>query len=182
MPPERIAADFFARDTVTVARDLVGCVLRRGAVSARIVETEAYTDDAASHFVTRPRTAALMGTTHGVVYVYLIYGMHRCLNVTTDANGPGAVLLRAVEPLTGVEEMAARRGVSDPRRLASGPGKLACALGVDESLTGRPFLGEFSLERPSVPPRIARGPRIGIAKARTLPWRFWERGNPFVSK
>ncbi|MCG3135802.1 MAG: putative 3-methyladenine DNA glycosylase [Planctomycetes bacterium] len=173
---------FFARGAVAVARDLVGATLRFGRLAARIVETEAYAGDPASHFVTRPRTAAMMGTTFGRLYIYRIYGLHRCLNVTADRNGPGAVLLRALEPIEGVAEMARRRGVTDPRQIASGPAKLFVALGIGDDLLGARALDEFTFERPARPPRVASGPRIGISRAKSLRWRFWERGNPHVSR
>jgi DNA-3-methyladenine glycosylase len=173
---------WFARDTLDVARDLVGATLEFGALAARIVEVEAYKGDAASHFVTRPRTASMMGTTHGLLYVYRIYGMHRCLNITTDARGPGAVLLRALEPLRGVEEMRARRGVTRDVDVASGPAKLFVALGLDDSFLGRRAAEVFRITPSAAAVDVALGPRIGITKAVELPWRFWVRGNPHVSR
>lgn len=174
-------AEWFARDTLEVARDLVGAVLERDGLAARIVEVEAYKGDAASHYVTRPRTAAMMGTTYGRIYVYRIYGMHRCLNFTTDRSGPGAVLLRALEPLRGADEMRARRGVARDTDVASGPAKLFVALGLDESLLGRPVCEEFRLRPSAVAVPVRTGPRIGISRARRLPWRFRLAGNPHVS-
>jgi DNA-3-methyladenine glycosylase len=173
---------WFARDTLDVARDLVGATLEFGALAARVVEVEAYKGDAASHFVTRPRTASMMGTTHGLLYVYRIYGMHRCLNITTDARGPGAVLLRALEPLRGVEEMRARRGVTRDVDVASGPAKLFVALGLDDSFLGRRAAEVFRITPSAAAVDVALGPRIGITKAVELPWRFWVRGNPHVSR
>src|SRR5262245_30925775 len=112
--PRPLTAEFFARDTLLVARDLVGATMLHAGVGGVIVETEAYKGDAASHWVTRRHKAgALLGTTHGRIYVYSIYGMHHCVNVTSDASGPGAVLLRAIEPTHGVPEMLRRRGVTD---------------------------------------------------------------------
>ncbi len=102
--------DFFARDTISVARDLIGATLIVGECEGRIVETEAYTTDPASHAVTRPRQAAAMRDTYGHVYVYLIYGMYYCLNFTTELAGVGAVLIRAAEPRQGLELMMNRRG------------------------------------------------------------------------
>jgi DNA-3-methyladenine glycosylase len=180
-----LSDDFFARDTLEVARDLLGWTLVRGPLAARIVEVEAYKGDAASHFVTRPRTAAMMGTTWGRLYIYRIYGVHRCLNVTTDARGPGAVLLRALEPLRGIEEMARRRGVGRATEIASGPAKLFVALGLNGDLLGARATEAFGFLPPERPLRgrdVASGPRIGISRARDLPWRFWLRGNPHVSR
>lgn len=176
-----LTAEFFARDTLEVARDLIGAVMLHGGVGGVIVETEAYKGDAASHFVTRRHTAAMMGTTYGRIYVYLIYGMHRCVNITTDRSGPGAVLLRALEPTHGIDEMMRRRGVTDVRDVASGPGKLFVAMGLDASMLGRDACETFTLLPRAKPIDVATGPRIGIARAKSLPWRFRARGSEFVS-
>jgi DNA-3-methyladenine glycosylase len=180
--PRPLTAGFFARDTLDVARDLIGAEILHAGTGGVIVETEAYKGDAASHFVTRRHKGALMGTTFGRVYVYLIYGMHHCLNVTTDRDGPGAVLLRAIEPTRGVGEMLARRGVTDPRDAASGPGKLFVALGVDPSATGRDACEVFTFLPRRRPVEVAAGPRIGISRAKDLPWRFWAKGSGYVSR
>jgi DNA-3-methyladenine glycosylase len=204
-----IALDFFARDTLTVARELIGMRLSVGRCVGRIVETEAYTTDAASHFVIRRHRATLMRETFGRVYVYLIYGMYHCLNFTTDSSGPGAVLIRAIEPLAGVSTMLRRRGPpSDIRqghgsglKLANGPGKLCQALGIDLRHDGQTvgkqiklFGCETSRDRSSedslqtaesqqrcLPIEVGTSPRIGITQAIDLPWRFFARGNPHVS-
>lgn len=165
-----------------MARDLIGAVILHGGAGGVIVETEAYKDDPASHFVTRRHKAALMGSTHGRVYVYSIYGMHHCVNVTTDRSGPGAVLLRAVEPTHGVPEMMRRRGTGDVRAVASGPAKLFVALGLDPSMTGRDATEMFTFLPRTGTVAVASGPRVGIAKAVELPWRFWARGSRFVSR
>ncbi len=183
MPRVRpLDADFFARDTLEVARDLIGVTILHGATGGVIVETEAYKGDPASHYVTRRHKGAIMGTTFARVYVYSIYGMHHCVNVTTDHTGPGAVLLRAIEPTRGVEEMARRRGVSDPRGIASGPAKLFVALGLDPAMTGRDACEVFTFLPRSGPVEIATGPRIGVSRARDLPWRFYAKGSAFVSR
>src|SRR5436305_5041462 len=132
-----LGPDFFARDTVTVARDLIGTTLAASGCAGRIVETEAYTTDAASHAVTRSRQAAIMRETFGHVYVYLIYGMYYCLNVTTERDGIGAVLIRAVEPTRGIERMQERRGTSNLRQLTSGPGRLCAAFGIALAMHGQ---------------------------------------------
>lgn len=174
---------WFARDTLDVARDLIGARLVYGECAARIVEVEAYKGDPASHWVTRPRTAAMMGTTFGRLYIYRIYGIHRCVNVTTERSRPGAVLLRALEPITGVEAMRRRRGgVARDTDVASGPAKLFVALGLDDALLGRPASEVFEITSPEEQPEVATGPRIGISAAKDLPWRFWLRGNPHVSR
>jgi DNA-3-methyladenine glycosylase len=173
--------DFFARDTVEVARDLIGATLIVGRCEGRIVETEAYTDDAASHAITRPNKAAIMRETYGHVYVYLIYGMHYCLNFTTEINGVGAVLIRAAQPIGGIREMIERRGTQDLKRLASGPGRLCKAFGIDMSFDGKPVGREVIVKARDRAPEIAIGPRVGITKAAELEWRFYERDNIFVS-
>ena len=174
--------DFFARDTVTVARDLIGTTLVVSGCAGRIVETEAYTTDAASHAVTRSRQAAIMRETFGHVYVYLIYGMYYCLNVTTEREGIGAVLIRAIEPTRGIELMSQRRGTSNIRLLASGPGRLCAAFGIDLTMNGKPLGRDIHILRREAAPPISASPRIGITRATELHWRFYETGNPFVSR
>ncbi|HWP43486.1 MAG TPA: DNA-3-methyladenine glycosylase [Blastocatellia bacterium] len=174
--------DFFARDTLEVARDLIGATLVAGGSEGRIVETEAYTTDAASHAVTRPKQADIMRVTFGHIYVYMIYGMHYCLNFTTERAGAGAVLIRAVEPLKGIERMVERRGTSDLRRLASGPGRLCEAFAIDLSFNGKPLGREIKLRERSATPEIASSRRIGLSQATDLEWRFYEAGNRFVSR
>lgn len=175
---------FFARDTLAVARELLGVHLHFDGCSARIVETEAYKDDAASHAVTRPNTGGLLRETYGHVYIYLVYGMYHCLNFTTERTGAGAVLIRAAEPLTGLEKMMARRPVRRPADLTNGPGKLFQALGLTADLHGEAIGRRLRLERPAEARslEIGIGPRIGISRAADLPWRFFIKGNPFVSK
>ncbi|HKP11695.1 MAG TPA: DNA-3-methyladenine glycosylase [Blastocatellia bacterium] len=173
---------FFARDTVAVARALIGTTLVVGDCAGRIVETEAYTTDAASHAVTRSRQAAIMAETFGHVYVYLIYGMHYCLNITTERRGVGAVLIRAAEPTRGLDEMSRRRGTSNVRQLASGPGRLCAAFGIDLAMNGRPLGRDIHILRREAEPPISASPRIGITRATDLDWRFYETGSPFVSR
>jgi DNA-3-methyladenine glycosylase len=175
-------SEFFARDTVTVARDLIGTTLVASGCAGRIVETEAYTTDAASHAVTRSRQAAMMRETFGHVYVYLIYGMYYCLNITTERQGTGAVLIRAVEPTGGIELMSQRRGTSNIRLLASGPGRLCAAFGIDLTLNGKPLGRDIHILSREAAPPISASPRIGITRATELDWRFYETGNPFVSR
>lgn len=177
-----LGKEFFARDTITVARELIGASLAVGGCEGRIVETEAYTTDAASHAVITSKRAALMRETFGHVYVYLIYGMYYCLNLTTERAGVGAVLIRAVEPTHGIELMIERRGTRDVRKLASGPGRLALAFGIDLSFNGKPVGREIKIKGRKLVPEISTGPRIGISRAVELDWRFYETGNPFVSR
>jgi DNA-3-methyladenine glycosylase len=183
----RLNRAFFNRNTLTVARELLGKRLVRYSrgqrLSGMVVETEAYrgADDSASHAFRgqTPRNALMFGPA-GMAYVYLVYGLHHMLNVTTEAHGtPGAVLLRAVQPLEGIDRMTELRGGSG-RGLADGPGKLCQALAVDLSLQGMDLtLGErlwFETLRDVPADNIIQGPRVGIAYAsetdRLAPWRF----------
>ncbi|HUY89374.1 MAG TPA: DNA-3-methyladenine glycosylase [Pirellulales bacterium] len=178
----KLDPEFFARDTLEVARDLIGVVLVVGKCKGRIVETEAYKTDAASHSVLRRHKAALMRETYAHVYVYHSYGVHFCMNFTTEREGTGAVLIRAAEPLAGLADMARRRSVSEPEKLASGPGKLCQAFGIGIELNGRPLGREIKLFAGQHAPIVACGPRIGITRAVELPWRFYELGNACVSR
>jgi DNA-3-methyladenine glycosylase len=173
---------FFARDTLEVARDLIGTMLVAGDCEARIVETEAYTTDAASHAVMRSKQGALMRETFGRVYVHINYGIHYCLNITTDSEKAGAVLIRAAEPIRGIDIMMARRKVTDIKKLASGPGRLGQAFGIDMSLNGARLGREIKIKERSDIPRISTSPRIGITRAADLEWRFYETDSPFVSR
>jgi DNA-3-methyladenine glycosylase len=174
-----------------VARDLLGCILvsRRGRAltAGRIVETEAYLgpEDAASHAAFRPGSHALFYGNGGHAYVFLNYGVHYCLNAITGGAGePGCVLLRALEPVTGVATMQRRRGPAAAARLASGPGNLTRALGVTLADNGADLTGGPLVILPadgSRAVRIARGPRVGITRAIARPLRFWIAGHPSVS-
>ena len=187
--PVVIDEAFFARDVLQVAQDLVGCIVRHGSAAGRIVETEAYHhDEPASHaFVgLTARTSTLFGPP-GIAYVYRSYGIHALLNaVCEDETSGAAVLLRALEPLEGLDEMRARRGVQDAEALCSGPGKLTQALGVDLSENGTSLLsGPVRIEPPAAGAPVVRlvaGPRIGITKATDLAWRFSEQGSRYVSR
>jgi DNA-3-methyladenine glycosylase len=154
----------------------------------RIVETEAYQeDDPASHSFRglTSRTEVMFGPP-GRLYVYFTYGMHFCMNVVTGRDGEGsAVLLRAAEPLSGLEAMSARRGVEDPLRLCSGPARLAEAFGVGRDQNGLDLVegGAMWLAAGRRVPdgRVSSGPRIGIRRAADVPWRFFDATSPFVS-
>ncbi|MBI4979959.1 DNA-3-methyladenine glycosylase [Candidatus Woesearchaeota archaeon] len=179
-----IPPSFFNRDTVTVARELLGKVLEVNGIKARIVETEAYGKDPASHAFTRTERSALMFDTYGHVYVYLIYGMHYCINFTTEKVGePGAVLIRAVEPLNKVEELKKRRKTNSVANLCSGPGKLCSALGIDKTHNGLKLGEEIKVYDDGFKVgKIGTSSRIGIKDALELQWRFFVEGNEFVSK
>lgn len=177
-----LTADFFARDTLTVARELIGAVLVVGECEGRIVETEAYTTDEASHAVMRRNQGALMRETFGHIYIHLNYGIHHCLNVTTERAGVGAVLIRAVEPLKGIDLMIERRGTSDMKKLASGPGRLVRAFAISPDWNGKAIGREIRLRRRGAAPEISTSSRIGITRATDLEWRFFESGSSFISK
>ena len=158
------------------------------ATAGRIVETEAYLgpDDAASHAAFRPGSHPLFYGDGGFAYVYLIYGLHACLNAIAERAGqPGCVLIRAVEPLAGVRAMARRRGVArQVRTLASGPGNVTRAFGITVAHNGADLThGRLTIEPPDTPRafRVGRGPRIGITRAVSLPLRYWIEGHPAIS-
>jgi DNA-3-methyladenine glycosylase len=185
-------------DVVAVARRLLGSLLVAPArdgrrVSGIIVETEAYRgpEDRASHAYggRRTRRTETMYAHGGTAYVYFVYGMYHQFNVVTNvADVPHAVLVRALEPVEGVELMRRRRGGVAPLDLTSGPGKLCIALGIDRRLDGADLMGDriwIEAGRRVRPAAIATGPRVGIDYAlewTARPWRFWLRGNPFVSR
>ena len=187
----RLCREFFERYTPIVARDLLGCrlvrVWRGKRLSGTIVETEAYRGrgDPASHaYPGKTARNAVMFGDAGHAYVYLSYGFHYCLNVTTEGPGtPGAVLLRALEPLDGASEMARRRGVKDLRQVADGPGKLTRALRVDRSLNGEDLIDSHRLfvESGPTPGGVRRSERVGISRGTSRKWRFYVAGSEFVS-
>ncbi|MDR7523450.1 MAG: DNA-3-methyladenine glycosylase [Armatimonadota bacterium] len=182
---------FFARAAPEVARGLLGCLLvhetSSGLLVGRIVEVEAYrgADDPASHAFRKTGRSAIMYGRPGIAYVYLSYGVHRCLNVVTDTEGvPGAVLLRALEPLEGIEIMRRRRPHVAVARLASGPGRLTLAMGVGLEHNGadltRPPLYLAAGDRRGW--RVVRGPRIGVSRAADRAWRFGLAGHRSLSR
>lgn len=175
---------FFSRDAVAVAKGLLGKVISIRGCSGRIVETEAYQDDPASHAFRRTERSALMFDTYGYVYVYLIYGVHNCLNFTTNLPGEaGAVLIRAVEPISGIGLMKKRRKTGKKENLCSGPGKLCSALGIDKRYNGLKLGREICVFDDGFKvKKIGKSPRIGIRDALDLQWRFFAEGNQFVSK
>ncbi len=183
MPKNADISALLSGDIVAAARGLIGATLLVDGVGGVIVETEAYHfEEPASHSFRgpTPRNAAMyLGPGHA--YVYRSYGIHWCLNFT---GSPGtAVLIRAIAPEAGLATMQARRGLEAPRALASGPGKLCTALGVDLGHNGlRLDAPPFALALPDLPPPLAIGPRIGITKAIELPWRFGLAGSPFLSR
>jgi DNA-3-methyladenine glycosylase len=184
-----VKRQFFDRPVVEVARDLVGCVVTHGETSGVIVETEAYHDsEPASHgFIgLTARNEVLFGPP-GYAYIYRSYGIHALLNAVCEPPGVGAgVLIRALEPLRGIELMRLRRGGLPDRQLCSGPGKLTLALDVElrdhgsDLLTGPIRFSDRPREWRDVP--ISADLRIGITKAVDLPWRFCVTGSKYLSR
>jgi DNA-3-methyladenine glycosylase len=179
----------YARSVHEVARDLVGATLRHGQTAGRIVEVESYhQEEPASHaFIgPRPRTEVLFGPP-GFAYVYRSYGIHALLNAVAEEDGVGAaVLIRAIEPLEGIELMRERRGVARDEELTNGPGKLTQALDIGLDLNGADLeRGQVRIQ-PRDPaaraPKIVVGERIGITKAADLPWRFCDATSRYVSR
>jgi DNA-3-methyladenine glycosylase len=174
--------DFFERDAIAVARDLLGCHLLVNGMGGRITETEAYfPDDEASHSFRGPtkRNGAMYGPP-GNVYIYRIYGMYWCLNFVCT---PGsAVLIRAIEPESGIAEMAERRGTDQLTSLCSGPGKLCQAMDIGIAINDRLLDREPYALFPSAPVPIVSGKRIGITKNAEAPWRFGIQGSRYLSK
>ena len=199
MTPRKLPREFYLRpDVLTVSRDLLGKLLvvpgpNGERVSGKIVEVEAYRgpEDRASHAYGGRRTkrTETMYGAGGIAYVYFVYGMYHQFNVVNGAEDvPHAILVRALEPVEGIEIMRTRRHGHLDRNLTNGPGKLCIAMGIDRQLNAADLLGDKvwleDFETVS-PRRIARGPRIGIDYAQEWidkPWRFWIRDNPFVSK
>ena len=181
-----LGSEFFARSVHDVAPDLIGVTLLVDGVGGRIVEVEAYDhEDPASHgFRGRTDRNASMFGPPGHAYVYRSYGIHWCLNLVCEEVGvANAVLLRALEPTRGLEQMRARRGLEDERLLCSGPGRLCQALSVTREHDGlaldRP---PFELLAGDSPVDVVNGPRIGITRAAELPWRYAEAGSRFLSR
>ena len=198
-PPMRLSRDFFTRtDTLRVARELLGKLLvvpndDGSRVSGMIVETEAYLGeiDKAAHSYGGRRTARneITYAEGGHVYVFFVYGMYYQLNlVTGSVDHPHVVLIRAVEPVEGIDVMRKRRGPMKDRNLTSGPGKLCVAFGITRELNGEDLIEGKRIwveEYRKVSRTVERGPRVGINYAEEfvdVPWRFWLKGNEFVSK
>jgi len=192
LPGRRIAARFFARNTLAVAEEILGALLcrreRDGTYSyGRIVETEAYVgeEDPACHARSgrTPRTRVLYGRP-GRAYVYFTYGMHHLVNFVTEREGfPAAVLVRALRPEAGVRRMARRRGTRELGALTSGPSRLCQALAIDLRLNDVPLSGPDLVvcADGGGGGEVGRGPRIGIRAGADRLWRFYRKGDPYVS-
>ncbi len=191
----KLSRRFYQQPTVKVARQLLGKYLvrndPRGVTIGKIVETEAYvgSEDKACH-ASKGRTARteIMFGHAGFAYVYLVYGFYHCLNFVTERlDYPAAVLIRALEPVEGMNLMRARRRTEDLHNLSSGPGKLCQAFAIDRSLNGADICGSviYVEDQKSPAPSILARPRVGVDYAdrwKNKPWRFLIRDNAFVSK
>jgi DNA-3-methyladenine glycosylase len=184
-----LPAAFYARPVLEVAEDLVGCVVSHGETAGVIVENEAYhqSEPACHAYVGVTRRTAPLFDAPGHAYVYRSYGIHAMLNAVCEPEGVGAaVLIRALQPLTGIELMRARRGSLPDLQLCSGPGKLTIALGIELDLNESSLIdGPVRIHARSPEWRevdVATDRRIGITKAPELPWRFTARGSAWLSR
>jgi len=194
-----LGEEFFEKDAVSLARDLLGKYVVFGGFVGRVVETEAYhEDDPASHsFLGKSFRNAVMFGKSGVAYVYFIYGMHHCFNVVCGGSGRGeAVLIRAVEPIEGVDEMKKNRRVDDIKNLCNGPAKFCQAFGISRMQNGTSLAdgkgiyfcedfengGKPRTTRANTDFEVVATTRIGISKGVDLPYRFYIKGNLFVSR
>lgn len=186
-----LSQSFFAKNALKLATDLLGCILvhesSKGLTAGKIVETEAYSqEDAASHSYKgeTARTKAMFGPP-GHAYIYFTYGMHYCFNVVSGQAGHGqGVLIRALEPIDGIDLMKMRRNKQEIKELCNGPAKLVQAMGISMSDYGKPLFGGrlYITNRQDQNIQISKGPRIGISKETYKLWRFWITDNTFVSR
>ncbi len=198
--PQKLNRNFYLNDVLQVARNLLGKILVREIngqiLSGRIVEVEAYdgsVDEASHSFKGKTKRNEVMFGPKGYLYVYFTYGMYFCCNVVTgkDDSAGRAVLIRAIEPLNGIEQMAEfrfrKRNISNKEllNLSNGPGKVCLAMNITKSENGIDLLGDsvYILNEKIIPDeKIEITKRIGISKSAELPWRFYIKNNPFVSK
>ncbi len=184
---------FYRRPSLVVSRHLLGKLLVRRyhneLLAGYIVEVEAYDGftDPASHAYKRTKgRSEIMYREGGIAYVYFTYGMYHCMNVVTAREGyPAAVLLRALEPVSGMETMARLRGTEHLHNLTNGPGKLCMALHITRNENGMDLMSDqlfITSGRTVRPADIGTSTRIGISRGKELPWRFFVKGNPYVSK
>ena len=183
-----VSTSFFKRDPLTCARELIGTELIWEDCSGIVVEVEAYAaiNDEAAHTFTRPSARSFIErNSAGAAYVYFNYGMHWMLNVLVKGNENGFVLIRALEPKRGIEQMKKRRGLNDVKRLCSGPGKLTQALDITDRHHEMDLCSDprycFTLNKRTSSDVVA-DKRIGITRSAHYPWRFTLRGSPFLSR
>ncbi|MBC7920842.1 MAG: DNA-3-methyladenine glycosylase [Ferruginibacter sp.] len=187
----RLPLSFYQQDTLALSKQLLGTYLvhesPEGLTAGKVVETEAYLwGDPACHAYRRrtPRNAVMFGPA-GHAYVYQIYGMHHCFNVVTAPENTGeAVLIRALEPSEGIDLMEKRRHTNEVKSLCSGPGKLVRAMGITRAMNGVSLTGGnlYFLPAPDASSEVVTTTRIGITQGADLPYRFYVRGNPFISR
>jgi DNA-3-methyladenine glycosylase len=188
MAKRMIRRGFFRRDPVICARELIGAELVWGSCTGTIVEVEAYAavNDEAAHTFTRPSARSFIERNKpGAAYVYFNYGVHWMLNVLVKGEAAGFVLIRALEPLRGIERMKKRRGVVDVRKLCSGPGKLTQALDITDRHHEMDLCVDprrCFVRDPRVAVDVVADLRIGITRSAHLPWRFTLRDSPFISR
>jgi len=184
--PRPLSRAFFDRSVHAVAPELIGATLLCNGVGGVIVEVESYhQSDAAAHsYGGKTERNAVMFGPAGYAYVYRSYGIHWCLNVVCEHEGSAsAVLIRALQPTSGLATMRRRRGVKDERLLCSGPGRLCQALAITRHHNALPInRPPFAIYAPVVKPAVIVGVRIGLTKAVDLPWRYGFAGSPFLSK
>ena len=184
--PRALTRAFFRRSVHDVAPDLIGATLLFKGIGGRIVEVEAYhhTDPAAHSFGGRTVRNAVMFGPPGFAYVYRSYGIHWCLNFVCEPKGSAsAVLIRALEPTSGLAAMRRRRGVAGARLLCSGPGRVCEALGITDAQYGLALdAPPFALLARDGAVDVIAGPRIGLTKAAEKPWRYGLKNSPFLSK
>ncbi|RPI71983.1 MAG: DNA-3-methyladenine glycosylase [Ignavibacteriales bacterium] len=198
-PFKKLSKNFYTRSLLVVAKELLGKILvkKEGRIllAGEIVEVEAYdglTDEAAHTFIGRTKRNEIMFNEGGYFYVYFTYGAHFCCNIVTGKKDHGtAVLIRAVEPLTGIEKMALNRynklilTEKEKHNLTSGPGKVCEAFNITKEHYGIDLTGDqiFLLDRPKLKKNdIEVSKRVGIKKSIDLPWRFYIKNNPYISR
>jgi DNA-3-methyladenine glycosylase len=179
---KELTKKFFERDAETVAKDLLGKLFKFKNCDGIIVETEAYAADGASHAAKRTKRSIPLFDTWGVTYVYLNYGMYYLVNVTCDKHGPGAVLIRAIEPINGISLMKKYRKLNKIEQLCNGPGKVCQAFGITKKQHYENIGKEIHIYDIGKKVKIEKSPRIGISFAKDKEWRFFIKGNKFVSK
>jgi DNA-3-methyladenine glycosylase len=183
-----VSASFFKRDPLICARELIGTELIWGDCSGIVVEVEAYAaiNDEAAHTFTRPSARSFIErNSAGAAYVYFNYGMHWMLNVLVKGDENGFVLIRALQPTKGIEQMKKRRRLKDVKRLCSGPGKLTQSLGITDRHHEMDLCSDprhCFVRNPKTPADVVADKRIGITRSAHYPWRFTLRGSEFVSR
>ncbi len=180
MKSKSLSKSFFNQDTIKVARKLLGKIIKHEKTAGIITETEAYKgpeEDEASHAFKKTSRSELMYNSYGKFYVYFIYGNHFCLNITTEKNKPGAVLIRALKPIEGIKIMAKKRKmkINNKNNLTNGPGKLCQAFGITKALNGTNVNNKIKILKgiKIKSSEIFCSSRIGIKKAQHLKWRFF---------